>query len=118
ISRTTMVGRREGVMVWILTGRGSIKKRLSPPQPPRPCIFEYIYFARPDSSLGGRSIYPVRKACGAELAREAPASADVVVPVPDSGVPAAVGYAQESRLPYELGIIRNHYVGRTLIHPT
>src|SRR5262252_7653202 len=89
-----------------------------PPQPPRPCIFEYIYFARPDSSLGGRSIYTVRKACGAELAREAPASADVVVPVPDSGVPAAVGYAQESRLPYELGIIRNHYVGRTFIEPT
>jgi amidophosphoribosyltransferase len=89
-----------------------------PPQPPRPCIFEYIYFARPDSSLGGRSIYTVRKACGAELAREAPASADVVVPVPDSGVPAAVGYAQESRLPYELGIIRNHYVGRTFIQPT
>src|SRR5215471_5481845 len=86
--------------------------------PPRPCIFEYIYFARPDSMLGGRSIYTVRKACGAELAREAPASADVVVPVPDSGVPAAVGYAQESRLPYKLGIIRNHYVGRTFIEPT
>jgi amidophosphoribosyltransferase len=89
-----------------------------PPMPPRPCIFEYIYFARPDSILGGRSIYSVRKGCGAELAREAPASADVVVPVPDSGVPAAVGYAQESRLPYELGIIRNHYVGRTFIEPT
>ena len=89
-----------------------------PPVPPRPCIFEYIYFARPDSILGGRSIYDVRKASGAELAREAPASADVVVPVPDSGVPAAVGYAQQSRLPYELGIIRNHYVGRTFIEPT
>jgi amidophosphoribosyltransferase len=88
------------------------------PLPPRPCIFEYVYFARPDSTLGGRSIYNVRKACGAELAREAPAPADVVVPVPDSGVPAAVGYAQESRLPYELGIIRNHYVGRTFIEPT
>jgi len=89
-----------------------------PPVRPRPCIFEYIYFARPDSILGGRSIYDVRKASGAELAREAPASADVVVPVPDSGVPAAVGYAQQSRLPYELGIIRNHYVGRTFIEPT
>jgi amidophosphoribosyltransferase len=88
------------------------------PMPPRPCIFEYIYFARPDSFLGGRSIYSVRKSSGAELAREAPASADVVVPVPDSGVPAAVGYAQESGLPYELGIIRNHYVGRTFIEPT
>ena len=89
-----------------------------PPIPPRPCIFEYIYFARPDSILGGRSIYSVRKAAGAELAREAPTSADVIVPVPDSGVPAAVGYAHESRLPYELGIIRNHYVGRTFIEPT
>jgi amidophosphoribosyltransferase len=86
--------------------------------PPRPCIFEYIYFARPDSIIGGRSVYDVRKASGAELAREAPADADVVVPVPDSGVPAAIGYAQASGLPYELGIIRNHYVGRTFIEPT
>jgi amidophosphoribosyltransferase len=86
--------------------------------PPRPCIFEYIYFARPDSIIGGRSVYDVRKASGAELAREAPATADVVVPVPDSGVPAAIGYAQESGIPYELGIIRNHYVGRTFIEPT
>jgi amidophosphoribosyltransferase len=85
---------------------------------PRPCIFEYIYFARPDSIIGGRSVYNVRKSSGAELAREAPAVADVVVPVPDSGVPAAVGYAQESGIPYELGIIRNHYVGRTFIEPT
>jgi amidophosphoribosyltransferase len=97
---------------------GAHTHRPFPPVPPRPCIFEYIYFARPDSILGGRSIYSVRKASGAELAREAPASADVVVPVPDSGVPAAVGYAQESQLPYELGIIRNHYVGRTFIEPT
>jgi amidophosphoribosyltransferase len=86
--------------------------------PPRPCIFEYIYFARPDSIIGGKSVYNVRKASGAELAREAPAIADVVVPVPDSGVPAAIGYAQESGTPYELGIIRNHYVGRTFIEPT
>jgi len=85
---------------------------------PRPCIFEYIYFARPDSIIGGKSVYNVRKASGAELAREAPAIADVVVPVPDSGVPAAIGYAQESGTPYELGIIRNHYVGRTFIEPT
>jgi amidophosphoribosyltransferase len=89
-----------------------------PPMAPRPCIFEYIYFARPDSVIGGRSVYEVRKASGVELAREAPASADVVVPVPDSGVPAAIGYAQESGIPYELGIIRNHYVGRTFIEPT
>lgn len=89
-----------------------------PPMTPRPCIFEYIYFARPDSIVGGRPVYAVRKAMGAELAREAPAAADVVIPVPDSGVPAAIGYAQESGIAYELGIIRNHYVGRTFIEPT
>jgi amidophosphoribosyltransferase len=89
-----------------------------PPTAPRPCIFEYIYFARPDSIVGGRNVYDVRKTMGAELAREAPAQADVVIPVPDSGVPAAIGYAQESGIPYEMGIIRNHYVGRTFIEPT
>jgi amidophosphoribosyltransferase len=89
-----------------------------PPTAPRPCIFEYIYFSRPDSIVGGRPVYDVRKAMGAELAREAPAVADVVIPVPDSGVPAAIGYAQASGIPYELGIIRNHYVGRTFIEPT
>jgi amidophosphoribosyltransferase len=89
-----------------------------PHMAPRPCIFEYIYFARPDSIVGGRNVYDVRKTMGAELAREAPAAADVVVPVPDSGVPAAIGYAQASAIPYELGIIRNHYVGRTFIEPT
>jgi amidophosphoribosyltransferase len=89
-----------------------------PPMQPRPCIFEYVYFSRPDSIVGGRHVYDVRKTMGAELAREAPAQADVVVPVPDSGVPAAIGYAQASGIPYELGIIRNHYVGRTFIEPT
>jgi amidophosphoribosyltransferase len=89
-----------------------------PPMAPRPCIFEYIYFSRPDSIVGGRPVYAVRKAMGAQLAREAPAAADVVIPVPDSGVPAAIGYAQESGIAYELGIIRNHYVGRTFIEPT
>jgi amidophosphoribosyltransferase len=89
-----------------------------PPMAQRPCIFEYIYFARPDSIVGGRHVYDVRKTMGAELARELPTEADVVVPVPDSGVPAAIGYAQESGIPYELGIIRNHYVGRTFIQPT
>src|SRR6202051_5400591 len=83
--------------------------------PARPCIFEYIYFARPDSIVGGRSVYEVRRTLGGEVAREAPAAADVVVPVPDSGVPAAIGFAQESGIPYELGIIRNHYVGRPFI---
>ena len=92
----------------------------SPSRPcrPRPCIFEYIYFARPDSIVGGRSVYDVRKNLGLELAREHPAAADVVIPVPDSGVPAALGYSQQSGIPYELGIIRNHYVGRTFIEPT
>jgi amidophosphoribosyltransferase len=89
-----------------------------PPMAPRPCIFEYIYFSRPDSIVGGRSVYDVRKRFGAVLAAEAPADADVIVPVPDSGVPAAIGYAQTSGLPYEMGIIRNHYVGRTFIEPT
>ncbi|MDP8993864.1 MAG: amidophosphoribosyltransferase [Pseudomonadota bacterium] len=85
---------------------------------PRPCIFEHIYFSRPDSILDGASVYNVRKAIGAELAREAPVEADLVVPVPDSGVPAAIGYAQESGIPFELGIIRSHYVGRTFIQPS
>ncbi|MEJ2625397.1 MAG: amidophosphoribosyltransferase [Pseudolabrys sp.] len=89
-----------------------------PPQVARPCIFEYVYFSRPDSIVGGRAVYDVRKAMGAELAREATPDADVVIPVPDSGVPAALGYANQSGLPYELGIIRNHYVGRTFIQPT
>ena len=89
-----------------------------PPQAMRPCIFEYVYFSRPDSVVHGRSVYDVRKRLGAELAREAPAQADVIVPVPDSGVPAAIGYSQASGIPFELGIIRNHYVGRTFIQPT
>jgi amidophosphoribosyltransferase len=82
------------------------------------CVFEYIYFARPDSLLDGRNVYEGRKRIGAELARENSLAADVVVPVPDSGVPAAIGYAAESGIPFELGIIRNHYVGRTFIEPT
>jgi amidophosphoribosyltransferase len=82
------------------------------------CVFEHIYFARPDSVVDGRSVYEARKRIGQELARESPVDADIVVPVPDSGVPAAIGYAQESGLPFELGIIRNHYVGRTFIEPT
>ncbi len=82
------------------------------------CIFEYIYFARPDSVLEGTPVYETRKRIGAELARESGVDADVVVPVPDSGVPAAMGYAAEAGIPFELGIIRNHYVGRTFIEPT
>jgi amidophosphoribosyltransferase len=88
------------------------------PKPRRFCIFEYVYFARPDSMVEGRNVYEVRKHIGEQLAREAPANVDMVVPVPDSGVPAALGYAQASGIPFELGIIRNHYVGRTFIEPT
>ncbi len=88
------------------------------PQKTRFCIFEYIYFARPDSMVEGHSVYAARKAIGAELAKESGIPADVVVPVPDSGVPAAIGYAEASGLAFELGIIRNHYVGRTFIQPT
>ncbi|WP_083205972.1 amidophosphoribosyltransferase [Stappia indica] len=87
-------------------------------RPARPCIFEYIYFSRPDSILGGRSVYDVRKEFGRQLAMETPVEADVIVPVPDSGVPAALGFADASGIPFELGIIRNHYVGRTFIEPT
>ena len=85
---------------------------------PRPCIFEHVYFSRPDSVMDGRSVYGVRKAIGMELAKESPADADIVIPVPDSGVPAAIGYAQQSGIPFELGIIRSHYVGRTFIQPS
>lgn len=84
----------------------------------RPCIFEHVYFSRPDSVMGGQSVYEVRKRIGMELAKESPAEADLVIPVPDSGVPAAIGYAQESGIPFELGIIRSHYVGRTFIQPS
>ncbi|MXO73760.1 amidophosphoribosyltransferase [Altererythrobacter aerius] len=83
----------------------------------RPCIFEHVYFSRPDSIFDGRSVYEARKAIGRELALEAPVDVDLVVAVPDSGVPAAIGYAQQSGVPFELGIIRSHYVGRTFIQP-
>jgi len=84
---------------------------------PSPCIFEHIYFARPDSYIFGSSVYEVRKEFGRQLAREHAVEADMVVPIPDSGVPAAIGYAEESGIPFELGLIRNHYVGRTFIEP-
>ncbi len=98
------------------TGLHSFKPFM--PTPSKFCIFEYIYFARPDSNVEGRNVYQIRKNIGAELARECGIEADVVVPVPDSGVPAALGYAEQSGIPFELGIIRNHYVGRTFIEPT
>ncbi len=85
---------------------------------PRFCVFEYVYFARPDSTVQGENVYAVRKRIGEELAREAPCDADMVIPVPDSGTPSAIGFSQQSALPFELGIIRNHYVGRTFIAPS
>ena len=90
----------------------------SPQVRKRLCIFEYIYFARPDSDVDGTNVYEARKGIGAELARESHVDADLVIPVPDSGVPAAIGYAAEAGIPFELGLIRNHYVGRTFIEPT
>ena len=89
-----------------------------PKQKARPCIFEYIYFARPDSLIEGKCAYEYRKALGIELAKESDVDADIVVPVPDSGVPAALGYSQHTKKNFELGLIRNHYVGRTFIEPT
>ncbi len=100
-------------------GSIDITSEISPlAQPERLCLFEYVYFSRPDSVVGGRSVYSVRKKMGAKLALEAPVEADVVVPIPDGGVPAALGFAQSSGIPYEYGIIRNHYVGRTFIEPS
>ncbi|HEX6980954.1 MAG TPA: amidophosphoribosyltransferase [Alphaproteobacteria bacterium] len=104
------------VVVLESTGLRSIKPFAKPPS--RFCVFEFIYFARPDSVIDGTSVYEARKRIGAELARESPVPADIVIPVPDSGVPAALGYAAEAGIPFELGIIRNHYVGRTFIEPT
>ncbi len=104
--------------VVVCTEDGIKSLRPFPPVTERPCIFEFIYFSRPDSILGGKSIYNVRKRLGAELARESAVAADVVVPVPDSGVPSALGYANQAKQAFELGIIRNHYVGRTFIEPT
>ena len=103
--------------VVVITADGIESHRPFPRRPARPCVFEYVYFARPDSVINGRSVYGMRKQMGAELADEAGVPADVVVPVPDSGVAAAIGYAQAAGIPFELGIIRNHYVGRTFIEP-
>jgi amidophosphoribosyltransferase len=101
----------------VLDATGLHSLRPFPPLKKRACIFEFIYFARPDSVMEGHSIYEARKRIGVELANENPVDADVVIPVPDSGVPAAIGYAAEASIPFELGIIRNHYVGRTFIEP-
>ncbi len=104
--------------VVIITDSGMKSLRPFDKQPSRFCIFEYVYFSRPDSISEGQNVYRARQRIGAELAREAAIAADVVVPVPDSGIPSAIGYAQEAGIPFELGIIRNHYVGRTFIEPS
>ncbi len=102
----------------VITDHGIESLKPFSPARRRPCIFEHVYFSRPDSIVAGTSVYEVRRRIGAELAGEAPAAADIVVPVPDSGVPAAIGYAEAAGLPFDFGIIRNHYVGRTFIQPT
>jgi amidophosphoribosyltransferase len=105
-------------MVELAAGRELISHRPFDQRASRFCIFEHVYFSRPDSILGGRSVYETRRQIGVELAREAPVEADLVCPVPDSGTPAAIGYAAESGIPYGMGIIRNQYMGRTFIEPT
>lgn len=106
-----------GEIVWI-DKKGIHSRKPFDPVPSKFCIFEYVYFARPDSVVDGKTVAEVRKRIGMELAKEAPIEADVVIPVPDSGVPGAIGYANESGIPFDMAIIRNHYVGRTFIQPT
>ncbi len=101
----------------MISSKGLESFRPFPPAATRQCIFEHIYFARPDSFVFGRQVYPVRQAFGRELAREHPVDADVVIPVPDSGIVAALGYSEASGVPFAMGLIRNHYVGRTFIEP-
>jgi len=102
----------------IIFENGEIKSEMIFEPTPKQCIFEYIYFARPDSNVFEKNVYSIRKQMGRELAKELPVDADIVVPVPDSGVAAALGYAEESKIPFEMAIMRNHYVGRTFIEPT
>ena len=106
-----------GEMV-VIDAKGVVSSRPFERTPPRSCIFEQVYFSRPDSILGGRSVYETRHQIGVELAREAPVEADLVCPVPDSGTPAAIGYSQESGIPFAMGIVRNQYMGRTFIEPS
>jgi len=106
-----------GEMV-VIDANGVTSSRPFDRAPSRFCIFEHVYFSRPDSILGGRSVYETRRMIGVELAREAPVEADLVCPVPDSGTPAAIGFSQESGIPYAMGIVRNQYMGRTFIEPS
>ena len=103
--------------ILVISDAGLRSIRPFPPAERLHCVFEYVYFARPDSVLWGRNVHTVRKALGRQLAREHPVSADIVIPVPDSGTSAALGFSEESGTPYEMGLIRNHYVGRTFIEP-
>jgi len=103
--------------VVVIDKSGMTSHRLPEVAPPMFCVFEHVYFARPNSVMNGKSVYRVRENMGMRLAQEAPAVADVVIPVPDSGVPAAIGYANEAKIPFEMGMIRSHYVGRTFIEP-
>ncbi len=103
--------------VLVINKEGIQTFRPFPKKKVRNCIFEYIYFARPDSFMFGKTVYNVRKALGRQLARETHVEADMVIPIPDSGIGAAIGYGQERGIPFELGLIRNHYVGRTFIEP-
>ncbi len=102
----------------ILDRRGVTSLHFAPPASPAQCIFEHVYFSRPDSMVFGRSVQASREMLGRFLAREHPADADLVVPVPDSGVPAATGFAEESGIPLKIALIRNHYVGRTFMTPS
>jgi amidophosphoribosyltransferase len=101
----------------VITDNGPVSHFPFLPVQKAPCVFEYVYFARPDSQVFGREVYALRRRLGQQLAREAPIAADVVIAVPDSGVPAALGYADQAKIPYETGLVRNHYVGRTFIEP-
>jgi amidophosphoribosyltransferase len=101
----------------VVDGSGVRSLHFAPSMPERRCVFEYVYFARPDSILWGHNVHRVRKAMGHQLAREHPVEAELVIPVPDSGVGAALGFSEESGLPYDTGLVRNHYVGRTFIEP-
>jgi amidophosphoribosyltransferase len=117
VGATYLRSLEPGEMI-IISEAGLRSIRPFAPLRPRPCIFEQVYFSRPDSIVGGTSVYSVRKRIGQQLAIENQVEADLVVPVPDSGTPAAIGYAQQSGIPFELGIIRSHYVGRTFIQPS
>ena len=118
VSATFIRDVKPGELLIFEEGKEPVSMQVLDKVEPKHCIFEYVYFARPDSSVFGQSVYQTRKNMGKELAKIEPIEADMVIPVPDGGVPSAIGYAQESGIPYEMGIMRNHYIGRTFIEPT